>query len=134
MPSLVLRTWLTLLKKQKTQKGNMPKAIIFALVISTILYALVAISAMLIMSPDHLSASEAPLADVFQTATGKSPVLITAISLCAVINGALIQIIMATRVFYGMSNRDWLPDFLGYIHPKTQTPVIATILVGLIIF
>ena len=121
-------------EETKNPERNMPKAIIFALVISTILYALVAISAMLIMSPDRLAASDAPLADVFQIATGKSPVLITVISLCAVINGALIQIIMATRVFYGMSNRQWLPDILGYIHPKTQTPVIATILVGLIIF
>ncbi len=121
-------------EETKNPEKNMPRAIIFALLIATIFYAFVAISAMLIMSPEQLSASEAPLADVFQIATGKSPVLITAISLGAVINGALIQIIMATRIFYGMSNRNWLPDILSYIHPKTKTPIVSTILVGLIIF
>ena len=121
-------------EETKQPEKNMPRAIIFALLISTILYALVAISAMLIMSPEQLAASDAPLADVFQAATGNAPMLITAISLSAVINGALIQIIMATRIFYGMSNRDWLPGIFSYIHPKTQTPIFATIVVGLIIF
>ncbi len=121
-------------EETKNPEKNMPRAIIFALLIATIFYALVAISAMLIMTPEQLSVSEAPLADVFQIATEKSPVLITAISLGAVINGALIQIIMVTRIFYGMSNRDWLPDILSYIHPKTKTPIVATILVGLLIF
>ena len=121
-------------EETKNPEKNMPRAIIVALLIATIFYAFVAISAMSIMSPEQLSASEAPLADVFQVATGKSPVLITAISLGAVINGALIQIIMATRIFYGMSNRNWLPDILSYVHPKTKTPIVATILVGLIIF
>jgi len=121
-------------EETKNPEKNMPRAIIVALVVSTILYALVAIAALLIMSPDQLATSDAPLADVFQTATGNAPKLITAISLSAVVNGALIQIIMATRIFYGMSNRDWLPDILSYIHPKTQTPIIATIIVGIIIF
>lgn len=121
-------------EETKNPERNMPRAIIVALLLSTLLYALVAIAATLIMPPDQLAASDAPLADVFQTATGKDPVLITVISLVAVINGALIQIIMATRIFYGMSNRDWLPDILSYIHPKTQTPVVSTIIVGLIIF
>ena len=121
-------------EETKNSEINMPRAIIIALCISTILYALVALAALLIMPPEQLAASNAPLADVYQTATGRSPVLITIISSCAVINGALIQIIMATRIFYGMSNRDWLPNFLSYIHPKTQTPIIATIVVGIIIF
>ncbi len=115
-------------------ENNMPQAIILALLISILLHALVAIAALLIMSPDQLAASEAPLTDVFQAATDKAPKMITIISLCAVVNGALIQIIMATRIFYGMSSREWLPDILGYIHPKTQTPIIATIVVGIIIF
>jgi amino acid transporter len=123
-----------LAEETKNPERNMPRAIIFALLIATIFYVLVAISAILIIPPDQLAVSEAPLAEVFQTATGKPPVIVTAISLGAVINGALIQIIMATRIFYGMSNRDWLPDILSYIHPKTKTPIIATILVGIIIF
>lgn len=121
-------------EETKDPEKNMPRAIIFALFIATVFYALVALSSILIMSPEQLAMSDAPLADVYQTATGNNPILITIISLVAVINGALIQIIMATRMFYGMSKQDWLPDILSYVHPKMHTPVFASILVGLIIF
>jgi len=121
-------------EETKNSEINMPRAIIIALFISTILYALVALAALIIMPPEQLASSKAPLADVYQIATSQSPVLITIISASAVINGALIQIIMATRIFYGMSQRDWLPKILSYIHPRTQTPIISTIIVGLIIF
>lgn len=117
----------------KSPEHTMPRAIIIALIISTLIYAAVAVSALTIMSPDALGKSEAPLADVYRTATGDTPWLISAISLTAVVNGALIQIIMASRVFYGMGRRKWLPRILATIHPRTRTPVTATILVGMII-
>ena len=45
------------------------------------------------------------------------------------INGALIQIIMASRVCYGMGRKGWAPAWLSRVHPVTRTPVIATLLV-----
>ena len=47
----------------------------------------------------------------------------------AIINGALIQIIMASRVIYELSSRRQLPKFLNTIYQQTQTPLIATFLV-----
>jgi len=84
------------------------------------------------MSPLELAASEAPLADVYTLATGRPAVLISLIGLVAVINGALIQIIMASRIFYGMSCNGWLPEFLGEVNLRTHTPVRATIVAGLL--
>jgi amino acid transporter len=52
--------------------------------------------------------------------------VISLISLFAVVNGALIQIIMATRVLYGMSREGWLHVALGRVHPKRRTPLLAT--------
>ena len=63
----------------------------------------------------------------------RSPVVIGAIGLLAVVNGALVQIIMAARIFYGMSVKGWLPRALGEVNPRTHTPVTATILVAAII-
>jgi basic amino acid/polyamine antiporter, APA family len=55
------------------------------------------------------------------------------ISMMAITNGALIQIIMVSRVLYGMSKRHMVPGPLGSVHPATRTPIIATLLTGLLV-
>jgi amino acid transporter len=110
---------------------NMPRAILLATVAATALYILVALVAVLSLPLADLAASDAPLALVYVHATGRDPVAISLVSLFAVVNGALIQIIMAARVLYGMSREGWLPSALGRIHPRTRTPIAATLLVAL---
>ncbi len=108
---------------------NLPRAILWALALSTVLYFAVAVVAVSSISPARLAASDAPLALIYQTLTGREPVVITLIGMFAVINGALIQIIMASRVVYGMADRRWLPQVLGFVHPASRTPLFATLLV-----
>lgn len=48
-------------------------------------------------------------------------------------NGALVQIIMAARVLYGLSRQGWLPASLSRINPRTRTPLRATILLTTLI-
>ncbi len=107
---------------------NLPLAILLALAIATGLYLVVALVTVASVPTTVLGAADAPLALVYQHATGRDPLLITAISLFAVINGALIQIIMVSRVLYGMARRGWLPARLGRVHPVTHTPLAATAL------
>ncbi len=104
----------------------LPKAILLAIVVSTVLYLCVALVAVLALPPAQLAASRAPLALIYERATGQSPTLISAISLFAVVNGALIQIIMSSRVLYGMSREGWLHVSFGRVHPRTHTPLLAT--------
>jgi amino acid transporter len=73
------------------------------------------------------------LAFVYQQMKGADPVLITAISLVAVVNGALIQIIMASRVCYGMGRKGWMPMWLARVNPVTRTPLVATVLITVVI-
>ena len=54
--------------------------------------------------------------------------MISLIAIVAVLNGALIQVIMASRVLYGLSNEGWLPSVVGTVHPVTRTPLVATAL------
>lgn len=112
----------------KEPEKNMPRAIILVLVVSIVLYSGVAVISILNVSPGELAESKAPLASVYMAATSQDPVLITLISLFAVINGALIQIIMAARVCYGMSRRGWLPKVLGQVSNRTKTPIVATVI------
>lgn len=113
---------------------NIPRAIIISLIVTTIFYILVSVISILSLTPEMLSSSDAPLAMMYEYKTGKSPIVITVISLVSIINGALVQVIMASRVIYGMSKNKWLPEKLGSVSPVTHTPLIATLIVtGLIL-
>lgn len=113
----------------KTPSEAYPKAIFSALIIVTVLYLSVALVSVLLLSPQQLAVTEAPFATIYEHATGKEATLITVIGLFAIINGALIQIIMASRMVYGLSKRGWLPTSFAYVNTKTRTPVVATLLV-----
>ena len=108
---------------------TMPRAILLCVIISTLLYSLVSLVAISVLTPEELSRSDAALASVYTAATGREPVIISVIGVFAVINGALIQIIMVSRLLYGMSARGWLPGYFEQIHPETRTPLNSTILV-----
>lgn len=117
----------------KQPERNLPRAILLALGIATLLYFAVAFVAASAATPAQLAAADAPLAFLYRQATGAEPVLITALGLVAVINGALIQIIMVSRVCYGMGRRGWAPAWLARVHPATRTPVRATLLVSALV-
>ena len=112
---------------------TLPWSILLSLFIATLLYMTIAVVCVLATPPDLLAQSGAPLAYVYHQATGSEPVLLSAISVVAVINGALIQIIMASRVCHGMSRRGWLPALLGIVHPLTRTPLAATAIITLVV-
>ncbi len=108
---------------------NLPWAILLALIITTMFYMAVSVVCVLSLPSDELARTDAPLAVLYGSITGRSPVIITLISLVSVLNGALIQIIKASRMLYGMSRQGWLPLWLGRVHAKTQTPLYATLIV-----
>ncbi|GMG87074.1 APC family permease [Biformimicrobium ophioploci] len=116
----------------KNPRRALPLAILIAICCSTFLYMALAALAVRTMPVAELAESSAPLASMVKNA-GYSPGFIGVISMFAVVNGALVQIIMASRLLYGMAKRDLAPQAFARIHPKTHTPVLATILVGVII-
>ena len=52
------------------------------------------------------------------------------ISMLAGINGALVQVIMSSRVAYGLSDNGMGPRRWAVVHPRWRTPVRATIVIG----
>jgi len=117
----------------KNPQRNMPRAILWCVIISTLLYGGVALVSINVLTPAELAQSDAPLAMVYTRATGDKPFVITLIGIFAVINGALIQLIMSSRLLYGMASRRWLPVVLSKIHPTTNTPINSTIVTVLLI-
>ncbi|MBL4821241.1 MAG: amino acid permease [Gammaproteobacteria bacterium] len=110
----------------KNPQRNLPRGILIALFISSFLYIAIAFAVLLVLTPQQLAQSDAPLASVYQAITGAPPLAISLIAMFAVVNGALIQIIMASRVCYGMANQNWLPSFFSRVSSRTRTPVNAT--------
>lgn len=119
-------------EEAKNPRRNLPWSIALALIISGILYMLVAVVSTMAAPIEFLSESDAPLSDIL-IKNGYSGTLITGISLIAVVNGALVQIIMAARVLYGMSGVSLAPAMFGNVHPRTQTPHIATAIITAIV-
>ncbi|MGB3809677.1 MAG: amino acid permease [Parvibaculum sp.] len=107
---------------------TIPRAIALTLAITTLLYLLVATVAVSVVPPAELAASDAPLALVFAHATGHSAAIFAGVAVLATVNTVLVQIVMSARVLYGMVAVGTMPKILGRIHPRTQTPVIATLI------
>ena len=82
---------------------------------------------------EQLAVHEAPLALIYENSTGEPAYVLSAIAIIAVLNGALVQIIMASRVLYGLGTQHLLPamiaDALATVNPITRTPLVATALI-----
>jgi len=117
----------------KNPQRNLPIGIIASLIITTILYLTVSVVAVLSLPLEELAASDAPLADILAKYGTQYPLIISAISMVSVLNGAIAQIIMGSRVLYGMSEEKLAPSYFYKLHPTFQTPVRTTLLTSSII-
>lgn len=107
---------------------NLPIGIMLTLGIATLLYLAIMVTAVMGMPPARLAQSEVPLARLYEHYTGGDAAIISLIGMFALVNGALIQFIMASRVLYGMSSRGLLPAMICRVNQHTQTPLVATVL------
>jgi amino acid transporter len=110
----------------KDPSRTLPRAIILTLVITTVLYVLVMWIAIAALGVETLAASKAPLALVFEHLTGASPRTMSAIAIVATLNGIVVNMIMASRVMYGLARQGSLPPLLARLNPSTQTPLVGT--------
>lgn len=112
----------------------MPIAIALAMAVTATLYLSVTTIAVLAVPIEELAASGTPVARIVAGHGASMTRTMGFISLLAGVNGALIQIIMATRVAYGMANRGGAPAWLGRVNRRTRTPIRATAATAVIIF
>jgi len=123
----------TVAEEVKEARRTLPLAIGITLGVTTLLYVTLAAVSVLSVSPEELSESAVPLAFLYERATGNSPTGIATVGVLAVVNGALIQVIMASRVLYGLAAQGHLPAWLAKVHRKTGTPHYATMAAGALV-
>ena len=112
-----------------------PKVMLTGLAVTGVIYVLVAISAVALVSPEDLSEGDAPLLKVVAAGAPAFPLTIFAfITMFAVANSALINMLMASRLLYGRANERVLPKVLGKVHRTRRTPWVGILFTTLIAF
>ncbi len=103
-----------------------PRALFGGLAVAGVIYLLVTMTASMVVPTGALSDSSGPLLEVVDRGPLDIPLKLFAfIALLAVANGALINMIMASRLVYGMARRDVVPAVFGRVLSERRTPHIA---------
>jgi len=111
-----------------------PRAIFGGLLAAGIIYLLVTFTASMVVPTAQLAASSGPLLEVVERSPfSLPPTLFAGIALIAVSNGALINMIMASRVVYGMADQGVLPAVFSRVHPSRRTPWVAILFATLVV-
>ena len=112
---------------------NYPRAIFGALLLAGVVYLLVTFTASMVVPTTTLASSSGPLLEVVKASPiAIPPQLFAAIALLAVSNGALINMIMASRIVYGMGDQGVMPTVFSTVHPGRRTPWISILFTTLI--
>ncbi len=123
----------TTAEEAKNPQRDLPIGMIASLIICTVLY--IAVAAVLTgMVPLGVLNNEKPVAAALN-AVGENNVA-TLISLGAVLSITSVLVVMQmaqTRIFYVMSRDGLLPKFLSHVDPRFGTPMICTVLTGVVV-
>ncbi|ROM33851.1 amino acid permease [Pseudomonas poae] len=105
-----------------------PRALFAALITAGVAYMAVGIAAASVLPIERLVATSAPLLEVVRASgLGIPPQVFAFIALVAVANGALLTMIMASRLTYGMANLGLLPGVFGSVLSERRTPWVAIV-------
>lgn len=113
---------------------TIPRAIIIALSVTVVVYALVAVVLLGTLGAGGVAASHAPLADAV-TASGlawASPIVRVGAALASL--GALLALIAGIgRTSLAMAREDDIPRWLSAVHPKYQVPHRAEVVLAVLV-
>lgn len=107
-------------------RRDYPRALFGGLAIAGAIYLAVAFTASMLVETDVLVGSTGPLLEVVKVAGLVFPAwLFALIALLAVMNTALINMMMASRLVYGMARERIIPALFGRVQARRRTPVVA---------
>lgn len=116
-------------EETKNSTKTIPRAIIVSILVTTIIYVLVALTTVALVGWEELSNSNAPLALAASKALGTNgTAILTVIALFATTNTVLMMLISGSRIIYGIAKYDKaIPSILAQVHTSRKTPWLATI-------
>lgn len=115
----------------KNPTRSYPRALFGAILTAAVVYLLIAVGAVIVVEPTVLAGSTGPLLEVVNASgVALPPWLFSVIALIAIANGALLFMVMASRVGYGLAESGLLPHAFGKVLPKRQTPWVSILVVA----
>ena len=128
---------ITLAEETRNPTKVIPRALLAALGISTVLYVAVAVAAVSVIGAGALAGSSRPLADVVaHVLGGRAESFVAVIALVTTTNTSLLALTAASRLTYGMADTGALPARVATLSRHSQVPVVAILIVaaGAIVF
>jgi amino acid transporter len=126
-----------MVEEVKEPSKTYPRALFAALLTAGVIYLLVGLASGIALPAEELSGSSGPLLAVVEASGVAIPSWVfSLIALIAVANGALLTMIMSSRLAYGMSEQGLLPRALSRVLPRRRTPwvaILATTLVAMLL-
>ena len=116
-------------EETKDPVHTFPKMMLTGIGVTGLIYVLVAIVAVALVPVGELGEGDTPLTQVVSAGLPEFPIdnIMPFIAMFAVANSALINMLMASRLIYGMARQEVLPPVLGKVHPGRRTPWVAII-------
>lgn len=122
----------TAAEEVKNPQKDLPKGIIYSLIICTVLYIIVSAILTGVVKYPEFSKTSAPVAFALeQIGINWGSALVSVGAMCGITSVLLVMMFGQTRIFFAMSRDGLLPKALGAVNEKTQTPVFCTTLVGI---
>lgn len=113
---------------------TIPRAIIAGLVIALVVYALVAVTALVVVGPERLATSTAPLVDVVTSANAGWAAPVVRFGAAAAALGALLALVAGVgRTGLAMARNRDLPGWLAVVHPRYRVPHHAEIALAVVV-
>ncbi len=122
----------TLAEEALEPQRDIPRAILLSLLISTILYILVSLAAVAMMPPEELARTDSAVMNAALNHSPRLAGILGGIALFSTANTALIALISASRILYGIAKDRSLPAALAKTLPKRKTPWVAAIVAALL--
>ena len=117
-----------LAEESKDPQRDFPRALFGGLIVAAVIYVAVAFTATMLVDTKTLTSSTGPLLEVVKVAGfAFPPKLFALIALLAVGNTALINMLMASRLVYGMAREGIVPKVFAAVHPATSTPWVSIV-------
>lgn len=120
-----------LVEETKNPNKVFPKIMFIGLGLCAVIYMLVAVTVIMVIPTGDLLNPKNPdagiLLDVVRLGAPNIPVdaIFPFLTVFAVVNTALMNMLMASRLLYGMARQGVLPQFLGKVHSTRRSPWVA---------
>jgi APA family basic amino acid/polyamine antiporter len=123
----------TLAEECKNPQRDLPRGMIYSLLISTVIFVVLALVLTGMVSYKSLNVAD-PLAEIFQMKGIKWMLYIVSISAVVAMTSVILVFQMGQpRIWMTMSRDGLMPKRFAKIHPKYKTPMFASIVTGLVV-